>query len=78
MRISSIGLKETKNIILDILQHGSLLSTAEIIDLAIKKSNNCRDKIPQALVLLQNDGLIEKRLSKEKKGFIWKLTSFNS
>ena len=47
------------------------LSTSEIIELAIKKSKDCKDQVPQALLLLNREGKVNKKLDREKKGFIW-------
>lgn len=49
------------------------MSTREIIELSLKESKDCRDKVPQALSMLNREGKIKKKISKEKKGFVWGL-----
>ena len=50
------------------------LSTSELIDLALKQSDDCRDKVPQVLKMLEKEGKLNKELSKVKKGYAWNLT----
>jgi hypothetical protein len=50
-------------------------TTAEIIDEASLVSRDCKDRIPKTLIALEKDKKVIKRISKEKKGFVWTLVS---
>jgi len=64
--------KETVTMILKDLGEAT---TAEIIDESSRVSAECKDRIPEALVALEKDSKVTKRLSKEKKGYVWTLVS---
>lgn len=67
--------KRTLTIILEELGEAT---TAEIIDKAAQKSQNCKDRIPGALVDLEKEKRITKRISKEKKAIVWTLVEETS
>ena len=46
-----------------------LISEAEILGIA-----ECRDRVPSAIADLNSEGLLNKRLSKEKKAIVWSLS----
>ncbi|MFX1560939.1 MAG: hypothetical protein ACFFBL_10165 [Promethearchaeota archaeon] len=70
MRIVITDPKET---ITTILMEIGEATTAEIIDESAKVSAECADRIPEALRSLEEEKKITKRLSKEKKGYVWSL-----
>ncbi|MHA1909876.1 MAG: DUF4386 family protein [Candidatus Thorarchaeota archaeon] len=50
-------------------------TTTEIITEATKESDQCRDRVPRTLTALESEGRVTKAFSKEKKGFVWSLSS---
>lgn len=68
----------TKERVIRILEKMGEATTAEIIEEASKESQECKDRVPANLILLEGEGAITKRLSKEKKGYVWSLTSQSS
>lgn len=72
MRTEITDPKETITMILKDLGEAT---TTEIIDESSRVSAECKDRIPEALVALENDQKVTKRFSKEKKGYVWALVS---
>lgn len=72
MRIEITDPKETISMILEDLGEAT---TAEIIEESSRVSAECRDRIPEALRALEEEKKVTKRLSKEKKGYVWTLVS---
>ena len=64
---------DTKARVVQILERLGEATTSEIIDEASKASSECKDRVPSNLVLLEKDGVVTRRLSKEKKGYVWTL-----
>jgi hypothetical protein len=64
---------DTKARVIQILERLGEATTSEIIDEASKESSECKDRVPSNLVLLEREGVVTKRLSKEKKGYVWTL-----
>lgn len=62
--------KETITMILKVFGEAT---TAEIMDQSSKVSTECKDRIPEALRVLESEGKVTKRFSKEKKGYVWSL-----
>lgn len=58
-----------------ILQKLSEATTKEIIAEASKISPECPDRIPGTLLELEQEEKVSKRFSKEKKGYVWTLSS---
>ena len=58
-----------------ILEELGEATTTEIIEESAKVSAECKDRIPEALKALESDNKVTKRLSKEKKGYVWTLVS---
>jgi hypothetical protein len=67
------GPPDPKKTLTTILEELGEATTAEILDKASEKSHECKDRIPGALVDLEKDKKITKKLSKEKKAIVWKL-----
>jgi len=65
------GMKE----LLDKHLNKKFFPTTEIIEESAKVSAECKDRIPEALKALESDNKVTKRLSKEKKGYVWTLVS---
>ncbi len=66
-------LPDPKITISTILEDLGEATTAEIIDKASVISHDCKDRIPNALVVLEKENRVVKRLSKEKKAIVWRL-----
>jgi len=64
---------DPKVTITNILTNTGALTTKEILEEAAMVSVTCQDRIPNTLVLMEQENLITKRLSKEKKGYVWEL-----
>jgi len=72
MQIEITDPKETITMILEDLGEAT---TAEIINESSRVSAECKDRIPEALRALEEEKKVTKRLSKEKKGYVWTLVS---
>ncbi|MHA2152022.1 MAG: DUF4386 domain-containing protein [Candidatus Thorarchaeota archaeon] len=66
---------DTKERVIRILENLGEATTAEIIDEAAKESDECKDRVPSNLIVLETDQVVTKRFSKEKKGYVWTLVS---
>ena len=66
---------DTKERLIRILKGMGEATTAEIIAEASKESNECKDRVPRNLIALEKEEVVTKRLSKEKKGYVWSLVS---
>lgn len=64
---------DTKARVIKILERLGEATTKEIIEEASKESKECKDRVPGNLVLLEREEVVTKRLSKEKKGYVWTL-----
>ncbi|MHA2142462.1 MAG: DUF4386 domain-containing protein [Candidatus Thorarchaeota archaeon] len=64
---------DTKERVIRILERLGEATTSEIIEEASKESNECKERVPSNLILLETEELVSKRLSKEKKGYVWTL-----
>ena len=70
-----IEITDPRETITMILKDVGEATTAEIIEESSRVSAECKDRIPETLVALENDKLVTKRFSKEKKGYVWTLSS---
>ncbi|MFW9817654.1 MAG: DUF4386 domain-containing protein [Candidatus Thorarchaeota archaeon] len=68
-----IEVTDPKETITMILEELGEATTTEIIDESSKVSAECKDRIPEALRVLESENRISKKLSKEKKGYVWSL-----
>ncbi|MHA2462451.1 MAG: DUF4386 domain-containing protein [Candidatus Thorarchaeota archaeon] len=66
---------DTKERVIRILERLGEATTSEIIDEASKESIDCKDRVPRNLIILEKEEVVTKRLSKEKKGYVWILAS---
>jgi hypothetical protein len=66
---------DTKERVIRILERLGEATTSEIIEEASKESNECKDRVPRNLSLLEKEEAVTKRLSKEKRGYVWTLVS---
>jgi hypothetical protein len=66
---------DTKERVVQILERLGEATTSEIIEEASKESNECKDRVPRNLILLEKEEVVTKRLSKEKRGYVWTLVS---
>ncbi|MHA1958619.1 MAG: DUF4386 domain-containing protein [Candidatus Thorarchaeota archaeon] len=66
---------DTKERVIRILERLGEATTTEIIDEASKESSECKDRVPKNLIALENEEVVTKRLSREKKGYVWSLVS---
>ena len=62
---------KSKKIILEYLKKENSASTEELIQYVSTQAEECRDKVPQALLALYREGKVIKKISKEKKAFVW-------
>ncbi len=62
---------KSKKIILDYLNMGNSATTEEMIQYVSTQAEECRDKVPQALLALSREGKVLKKISKEKRAFVW-------
>ncbi len=69
-----IEITDPKETITMILKDMGEATTAEIIDESSRVSAECKDRIPETLAALENDQIVTKRFSKEKKGYVWTLS----
>ena len=76
-KIETATFFKSKKLILEYLQIHNLGSTEEIIQFVSENAEECRDKVPQALISLTREGKVMKELSKEKKAFVWFLQNKN-
>jgi hypothetical protein len=72
MRIEVTDPRETIAMILEELGEAT---TAEIVDESARVSAECKDRIPEALAALEEENKVTKRLSREKKGYVWTLVN---
>ncbi|MFW9805988.1 MAG: hypothetical protein ACFFFK_04605 [Candidatus Thorarchaeota archaeon] len=70
-----IEVTDPKETITMILKEFSEATTAEIMDQSARVSAECKDRIPEALRVLESEGKVTKRFSKEKKGYVWLLVT---
>ena len=68
-----IEVTDPKDTITMILEELGEATTTEIIEESSKVSAECKDRIPEALKVLESENKITKTLSKEKKGYVWSL-----
>jgi hypothetical protein len=68
-------LSDTRTNVIKILEDLGEATITEIIDEASRVSNECQDRVPKTLIALEQDEIVTKRFSKEKKGYIWTLDS---
>ncbi|MFX1483579.1 MAG: hypothetical protein ACFFCP_10350 [Promethearchaeota archaeon] len=68
-----IEVSDPKITITMILEELGEATTTEIIEESSKVSAECKDRIPEALRTLESENKITKKLSKEKKGYVWSL-----
>ncbi len=66
---------DTKDRVIRILENLGEATTTEIIAEATKESDECKDRVPSNLIVLETDQVVTKRFSKEKKGYVWALVS---
>lgn len=66
---------DPRDTITNILEDLGEATTTELIDESSKVSIECKDRIPNTLTALENDNVVTKRFSKEKKGYVWTLVS---
>ncbi|MCK5238410.1 MAG: DUF4386 domain-containing protein [Candidatus Thorarchaeota archaeon] len=64
---------DSKSRVIKILKDLGEATTTEIIVEASKESLECKDRVPRTLKALEIDNEVTKRLSKEKKGYVWTL-----
>ena len=62
---------DSKSRIIRILKTLGEATTTEIIVEASKEAVECKDRVPRTLVVLEREDKVTKRLSKEKKGYVW-------
>ena len=75
MKARQIEITDPKETITMILKDVGEATTAEIIEESSRVSAECKDRIPEALAALENDQIVTKKFSKEKKGYVWTLVS---
>ncbi len=73
VKARQIEVTDPKETITTILKDVGEATTAEIIEESSRVSAECKDRIPEALAALENNQLVTKRFSKEKKGYVWTL-----
>jgi len=71
----SLESPDTKERVIRILKDLGEATTNEIIAEASKESDECKDRVPSNLIVLENEKVVAKRFSKEKKGYVWTLVS---
>lgn len=64
---------DTKERVIRILERLGEATTSEIIDEASKESEECKDRVPRNLILLEKEEVVAKKLSREEKGYVWSL-----
>ncbi|MHA3963887.1 MAG: DUF4386 domain-containing protein [Candidatus Thorarchaeota archaeon SMTZ1-45] len=69
----SLESPDTKERVMRILQDLGEATTDEIIAEVSKESDECKDRVPSNLIVLESEGVVIKRFSKEKKGYVWTL-----
>lgn len=75
VKAMQIEIRDPKETITMILKDLGEATTAEIIDESSRVSAECKDRIPEALSALEKENIVAKRLSKEKKGYVWTLVN---
>ncbi len=71
--IESVLFIKSKKLILEYLNEKNAETTEGLIKFVSQEAEECRDKVPQALISLSKEGKVVKKLSKEKKAFVWSL-----
>ena len=64
---------KSKKLIMEFLAKKYSATTQELIEFVSNEAEECRDKVPQALLSLVREKKITKNLSKAKKAFVWSL-----
>lgn len=73
VKAMQIKVSDPRMTITMILEELGEATTTEIIEESAKVSAECKDRIPETLKALESENKITKRLSKEKKGYVWSL-----
>ncbi|MFW9770222.1 MAG: hypothetical protein ACFFEM_15505, partial [Candidatus Thorarchaeota archaeon] len=73
VKAKQINVSDPRITITMILEELGEATTTEIIEESAKVSAECKDRIPEALRVLESENKIAKTLSKEKKGYVWSL-----
>ena len=69
------SLEKSRKLIMFVLQDMGEATTEELIAEAETLGiAECRDRIPSAIADLNAEGLVNKKLSKEKKAIVWSLS----
>lgn len=71
----SLESPDTKERVIRILKDLGEATTNEIIAEASKESDECKDRVPSNLIVLESEKVVAKRFSREKKGYVWTLVS---
>ncbi len=64
---------DTKQTIINILRNLGEVTTEQLVEEAGKVSKECKDRIPGTLITLEEENMISKTISKEKKALVWAL-----
>jgi hypothetical protein len=72
MRIEVTDPKET---ITMLLKEMGEATTTEIMDESERVSAECKDRIPETLKNMEEENLVAKKLSREKRGYVWSLVT---
>ena len=64
---------EPKKDIIMILEDLGEATTAEIVDEETAVSNDCKDRVPHTLVLMEKEHIIKRNISKVKKAIVCSL-----
>ena len=78
VKAMQIKVTDPKETITMILKQMGEATTTEIIDESSKVSAECKDRIPEALSAMEAENRVTKKLSREKKGYVWTLVGGSS
>jgi hypothetical protein len=73
LKARKIEVTDPKETITMILEEMGEATTTEIMEESSRVSAECKDRIPEALSAMEAENRVTKKLSKEKKGYVWTL-----
>ena len=66
---------KSKKLILYYLEEPGPATTEDLILWVSDQAEECRDKVPHALLSLAKEKKVTKIISKERKGFVWRIVT---
>ncbi|MFX1254618.1 MAG: hypothetical protein ACFFCZ_23605 [Promethearchaeota archaeon] len=75
--LKASGEQDLRDTVIWVLKQLKEATTTEIADKAERIPRDCIELVSSALISLLRDGRVNRTISKEKKAYVWSLTSLN-